>query len=228
MRVKPNSGDIIGNFGLVFIETEPSLKPYIKAHFKCTCGATFISALRDVKSDHTKSCGCLSRKVLIKRNTTHGMSRTKLNKVWVSMRQRCNDPNAQSYNNYGGRGITVCSEWQDFLSFKAWADSSGYAQGLTLERVDVNGNYEPDNCTWEKRTVQSQNRRINSNNTSGYKGVSYEKSQKKYSSKIMWNGVKYFLGWFKSPVEAATAYNEFILMNDTKHTLNKIEEELCA
>lgn len=90
---------------------------------------------------------------------THGGSYTKLYKVWTQMRLRCTNPNNHSYHNYGARGITVCQEWGTFPQFEQWAHSSGYEVGLTLDRIDNNSNYEPNNCRWTTREIQASNQR---------------------------------------------------------------------
>lgn len=89
----------------------------------------------------------------------HGSSATRLYKIWSNMKSRCNNSSIYDYKYYGGRGIKICKEWVDFTSFKDWAVQNGYAKNLTLDRIDVNGNYCPSNCRWVTRKVQSNNKR---------------------------------------------------------------------
>lgn len=92
---------------------------------------------------------------------THGMSGTRLHRIWKSMRTRCNNPNCLSYKNYGGRGIKICDEWDEFLNFYNWAIYNGYSDNLTLDRIDNNSGYRPDNCRWVTVKEQCNNQRKN-------------------------------------------------------------------
>ena len=94
-------------------------------------------------------------------NYKHGGRHTRLYNIWRSMRQRCNNPKASNYGRYGGRGITVCQEWNSFIAFSDWAYMNGYCENLTLDRIDNMGNYEPTNCQWVSYVVQNRNRRDN-------------------------------------------------------------------
>lgn len=128
---------------------------------KCDCGAETIVRGNKLRSGTTKSCGCYQREHRKKGfHKTHGMANTRLYIVWCNMRHRCYNPKNDMYSNYGGRGIVVCDEWKkSFETFLDWAKKSGYSDGLSLERNDVNGNYEPDNCKWIALNEQSLNKR---------------------------------------------------------------------
>lgn len=128
----------------------------------CDCGIYIITEKSQITTGHTKSCGCLKKVSRVKRNDFHGLSKTKLYYIWGTIKDRCYRTKSIDYKNYGGRGITVYQKWQDnFVNFYNWAINSGYKDGLTIERIDVNGNYEPNNCTWIKNELQSHNRRNN-------------------------------------------------------------------
>jgi hypothetical protein len=94
-----------------------------------------------------------------KNHLKHGMRHTRIYNIWRAMRQRCSNPKCINYKNYGGKGVQVCTEWEDFQTFYDWAMLNGYAEYLTIDRVDVNGNYEPSNCRWVSYKVQANNKR---------------------------------------------------------------------
>ncbi len=126
----------------------------------CECGETTIAASNDLTLGKKKSCGCLRKQINSTIHKTHGKKNTKLYYVWQRMKQRCHYPKSKDFSFYGGRGITVCEEWKNnFQAFYDWAMSNGYFDGLTLDRIDVNGNYEPSNCRWVTMKVQCNNRR---------------------------------------------------------------------
>lgn len=143
---------------------------------KCDCGNYCVSAGVDLRRGHVKSCGCLQKEQAKAVKTKHGLRYTKLNGIWKSMKKRCHNENELSYSNYGGRGITVCDEWkEDFQAFYDWAMANGYRNGLSIDRIDVNGNYCPENCRWATRKEQNNNTR--SNHLLTYNGETHTMSE---------------------------------------------------
>lgn len=126
---------------------------------RCDCGKIWTVDTHQLKSGHTKSCGCLKAQMAGDRTRTHGQSGSKLYRVWAAMLKRCENPNDPGYKNYGGRGITVCEDWHNFENFQTWALSSGYKEGLLIDRTDNNKGYSPENCAWTTRQAQNENRR---------------------------------------------------------------------
>lgn len=126
----------------------------------CECGKTTVVKGVHLKSGHTKSCGCYSSERTTLMNTTHGETHTRLYSIWNSMKNRCNNPKRNCYPYYGGRGIRVCEEWENsFVSFRDWAQNNGYAPHLTLDRINPDKNYEPNNCRWATWHEQRINQR---------------------------------------------------------------------
>ena len=128
----------------------------------CDCGNEKIASLDHLKNGDIVSCGCVQKSTLPPSHKKHGMSNTRLYTIWALMKYRCYNPSRKEYHNYGGRGIKVCDEWlHDSLSFFEWSYKNGYIEGagLTLDRIDVNGNYEPSNCRWVSRKTQCNNKR---------------------------------------------------------------------
>jgi hypothetical protein len=129
----------------------------------CDCG-NFKTARSDSLQDGSiKSCGCLKKEQdkLNLNQTTHNLSKTRIYKTWQGMKKRIFNPNDTRFANYGGRGIKICDEWLDFEKFYMWSISNGYSKNLTIDRIDNNGNYEPNNCRWVDMKTQSRNRSSN-------------------------------------------------------------------
>lgn len=124
---------------------------------KCKCGRIVRRITFDLTHNrHTCCLSCSSKN----KNTTHGQSRSKLFYIWMGIKGRCCNPRNKSFHNYGGRGIEICDEWKNsFELFQDWAINNGYEEGLSIERMDVDGNYEPSNCCWITMQEQSKNRR---------------------------------------------------------------------
>lgn len=120
---------------------------HLMVECKCACGNITVVRFNKVVTGHTKSCGCLRTALLLKRLTTHGFCKHPLYRVWANMIQRTEDKNNNRYYIYGARGITICKEWRkDFKVFFDWAISNNWERGLQIDRIDNDGNYEPNNC----------------------------------------------------------------------------------
>lgn len=128
---------------------------------ECDCGKKKEVTTGNLKSGTTRSCGCLHKEQLAKKLTTHGEYGSRLYWCWHNMKARCFNENDKRYMSYGGRGITVCEEWLVFENFRAWAMENGYADDLSIDRINVNGNYEPSNCKWSSDIEQARNKRNN-------------------------------------------------------------------
>jgi len=129
---------------------------------KCDCGKIFEVNGSDMKNGNTKSCGCYRNEKMsnVGKVAKHNMSFHPIYKVFHGIRQRCYNSNDCNYHNYGARGISVCDEWRsNFNGFCKWAVDNGWKKGLSIDRIDVNGNYEPSNCRWATSTEQSRNTR---------------------------------------------------------------------
>ena len=196
--------------------TENSTRKYRYGLFECQyCKKEFECQVSDVKRGHTKSCGCRTGGV------THGLRSHRFYKTWNQMIKRCTNPKDKGYKNYGERGITICEEWLDVRNFVAWCDlTHPNIEGLSLDRIDNDAGYSPENCRWADRTTQNINQRIQKNNTSGYVGVSWHKGNNKWVAKIKVIKVGINLGYFNSKEEAVQARNNYIIENNLPHKLS--------
>ena len=158
--------DLIGQkFGRLTVVARGENTSYGKATWVCACECgrqkekTVTSY--DLTSGKVRSCGCLYYESNKGRNMTHGKSKTRLYHIWSGMRQRCSQPSSVGFRHYGGKGIAVCPEWCDFQTFYDWAMSHGYAPTLSIDRIDNNLGYCPENCRWVDMKIQQNNRTNN-------------------------------------------------------------------
>lgn len=184
---------------------------------KCDCGNTIIARGDHLRSGwHTQSCGCLHKEKSSKANKTHGDTGKRLYNIWTQMIARCDQPhNERAKRDYHDRGITVCSEWHDYPTFREWALENGYRDDLSIDREDNDGNYCPENCRWADDDTQANNTSRNINITFNGKTMTL----KQWSKEI---GVKYrtlsqrilVLGWdidraFTEPVDKRYSHTEW-------------------
>ena len=136
------------------------------------------------------------------------------------MKTRCINANSKSYKDYGGRGIKVCDRWHDVRNFIEDMYPT-FKEGLMLDRINNNGNYEPSNCRWTTMTVQGRNTRIlYAHNTSGYRGVSIKTGTSRYFARIKVNGKNIHIGYGSSALECAKLYDQYVINNNLEHTRN--------
>lgn len=145
---------------------------------QCDCGNTVEVKRAHMRKGHIKSCGCM------KGNPTHKMTKTRLHNIWLRMKSRCYYSKDIEYKRYGARGITVCKEWRNsFETFRDWALANGYTDNLSIDRIDVNGNYEPSNCRWATVLEQACNKRNNHFLTIDGERLTLSQWQRKYGIK---------------------------------------------
>ena len=170
--------DLTGQrFGKWTVESraENSIKGDARWNCICDCGTHRIVFGNSLRHGSSKSCGCFNPKRDAGLHRTHNLCHHPLYPVWNTMRQRCTNPDSKSYPRYGGRGIKVCEAWSSFKEFHDWAVSNGWQEGLTIDRIDNDGNYCPENCRWVDYNVQANN--TSANRLITYKGKTQTEAQ---------------------------------------------------
>ena len=180
---------------------------------RCDCGCVLPIKTRSLKRGVSVSCGCVLPK-------KHGYSKSKLYIVLYNMKSRCYNKNANNYEDYGGRGVSVCEEWLgDTRNFISWALVNGYSPELQIDRRDNDGNYTPSNCRFVTRLTNNHNQRMRKDNTSGFRGVSM-KSNGRFRVQLQQDRKKLNVGTFSTALEAAVARNTYIKINNLPHKLS--------
>jgi hypothetical protein len=147
-------------FGQLTVINNPNITKGGKRYWECecSCGRVILVPTGNLKSGNSSQCRACGNKNRKTKPRKHGETKTRLYRIWTSMKSRCSNPVTINFHRYGGRGIKVCDEWEkSYESFRDWALSSGYSDNLSLDRVDNDGDYEPDNCRWATRKEQSEN-----------------------------------------------------------------------
>lgn len=182
---------------------------------KCECGNYCITQGYFLRKGHTRSCGCLRKeREFTLMSKKHGLSHSRLYRIRAEMIARCYNKNKIMYKDYGARQIKVCDDWLNkengFMNFYSWAFSNGYEDNLTIDRIDVDGNYEPSNCRWVSMEVQQNNKRNN---------VYFEKD----------GVIKNAKEWAKElGIKASSFYNRFYRNSKKAEEFTKIKgEKLC-
>lgn len=209
--------DLTGmKFGRLTVQYQvPNNNHHTRWHCVCECGNTKDVLQQNLANGHVQSCGCLlSERSLERINAVnssmgrehHNETKSRLYQIWIGIKTRCLRKTSTSYKNYGARGITICREWLDsFATFREWALSNGYSDELSIDRVNVDEGYSPENCRWVSKSVQSFNKRMPARNTSGHVGVSLNKQTNKWVAYISKNNKHHSLGSFNSFDDAVAA-----------------------
>ena len=185
--------------------------------FECQyCRKVFEASAYQVRVGLTKSCGCQRGS-----KPVHGLSNHRFYATWADILQRCNNPQRKTYKHYGGRGITVCDEWLDIKNFVAWAEATHpNIEGVSLDRVNNDKGYSPENCRWVDVTTQILNQRKRKDNTSGFVGVCWDKRIARWVALIGVASKDIKIGQFDSIEEAVQARDNYIIENKLPHKLS--------
>ena len=208
---------LIQDLGVQFA-TENSNRKSGHGLYECQyCGTIWRVETTSIVNNRTRSCGCLIGKSII----THGLSLNRFYAIWHAIKRRCYNPNYKDFVNYGGRGITVCEEWLDVVKFIEWCDSTyPNDKGISLDRIDNDLGYSPENCRWVDKSTQSINQRMRRTNTSGYVGITWVESKLKWVSRINVEKERIWLGEYKTIEEAVQARDSYIIENNLPHKLS--------
>lgn len=192
-----------------------------KVLVRCKCGHEYyLNPQAIFRKDNVKMCSyCHSKSKIKAYREIGGIRKHGAYNILDAIKQRCYNKNSKAYIYYGAKGISVCDEWlNSYESFCLWADNNGYKDGLTIDRINVNGNYEPNNCRFVTKKEQRENKHIQANNSSGYAGVSFQKNTNKWFAYYWYDGKRYNCGYHDTPEKAYTARTSELAYKNIKYT----------
>ena len=209
--------ELIEDLGLQYPTEKSKLKKRYGMYMCPQCDRVVRVLSYDVETKRTVRCITCG-------NTTHGETKTRLFKIWAGMKARCNNSKDTGYYMYGAVGIKVCKKWNkktSYSAFKRWAMLNGYADDLSIDRIDGKKNYKPSNCRWATPRTQSRNqKKIRVTNNSGYRGVGLSRNKLRYRARIFVNPKEISLGVYDTAEEAGLMYDKYVIENKLEHTRN--------
>ncbi len=192
---------LVKDLGMMYGTKTSKIKVRFGLYICPSCGEIYKTRTNAVNAKQSKQCRGCSRLI-------HGLTNSKAYQCLGAIKQRCFNPKDISYKNYGARGITVCDEWLDIFVFKKWFDSN-YVNGYEIDRIDNDGNYEPDNCRFVTPSSNMKNRRCSVKNQSEYDNVIWHKKSSKWRARIVIDGNDIHLGFFDDDKEASDRIKEY-------------------
>ena len=204
-----------------FVLLEKVVNQRTKVLVKCKCGKEYMVSPQMLFRDNYAKC-CLQCSSLKKEKGYGNYKKIRSHPAYSildNMKSRCYKKSAQGYKHYGGIGVKICDEWKNsYVNFCKWADNNGYKEGLTIDRIDVNGNYEPSNCRFITIQEQKENLHRQVNNSSGYTGVSLQKNTNKWHSYYNKGGKRFSIGYFDTAKEASLEREKELKRRNIKYS----------